>query len=395
MRFLSIRGAIAAAGVILNLPAALAAPTSYCSVDHELCFQWAVPDPAPATTSGSGSNSGNIYFQLRAPTSYSWIALGLGTRMAGSAMFIIYDNGLGNVTISTRPGLKHAMPEYASRPDVALLAGSAVTNGHMIANIRCSNCSALLHPQSSTNWISAWKKGSSLASTSPAERIDYHDGHDAFAVDFSKAVVSADRNPFLGDSPAAADGGAGAGVIKQPGRPFKKDLLYAHGIIMSLVFLIGFPVGSMLMPLLGKWLVHASWQIVFFVLMWAGFGVGYVLSKRWDMFFTQPHTRLGTLLCILMTFQPVLGWLHHQHFVKHQRRGAISHAHIWYGRALIVLGMVNGGLGLQLAHNDRAFVIAYCVIASVFGVLYAGCAVLGGMKRRGSESSGGDAERRK
>lgn len=101
-------------------------------------------------------------------------------------------------------------------------------------------------------------------------------------------------------------------------------------------------------------------------------------------FFMQAHTRLGVILCCLVSLQPALGWLHHQHYVKHQRRGAVSHAHIWYGRALIILGMVNGGLGLQLAGLDRHFVIAYCTIAGVFAALYVASVALGAVKRRSS-----------
>ncbi|KAG6261801.1 hypothetical protein E4U49_003588 [Claviceps purpurea] len=384
MRFPSSKEAVAA-GVILNAANVLAVPTSYCSVDKEVCFQWAVPEADAA------SGTGNVYFQLRAPTSYAWISVAIGPQMVGSDMFVVYDNGNGNVTLSTRPGLKHAMPEYKAHPGVTLLAGSGIVDGQMVANVRCSSCSTL-SLKSTNSWSSAWKKGASLASTNEAARIPYHDAHDSFSVDFSKATVSSDRNPFVGNTAAVV---SGSGVSQQDSSSSdNKGLLYAHGIIMSLVFLIGFPVGSMLMPLLGKWLVHASWQIVAFILMWAGFGVGYVLSRRWDMFFTQAHTRLGLVLCILISFQPVLGWLHHQYYVQHQRRGAISNAHVWFGRILIILGIINGGLGLQLAGNDRAFVIAYCVILAVFAASYLASVMLGAVSRRtkrGRQSSSDDS----
>ncbi|KAG6029927.1 hypothetical protein E4U41_000228 [Claviceps citrina] len=372
---------VMAATVILNAATALAAPTSYCAADNnEICFQWAVPEAA------ASSGAGNVYFQLRAPTSYAWVGLGIGSNMAGADMFVMYEDGRGNVTLSTRESPKHVMPTYRARKGVALLAGSGVVDGHMVANVRCGDCSGLTSLQGTNAWISAWKRGSSLASTSESAHIAYHDGHDAFSVDFARAAVLSDSNPFVtGSGPNSSD----AGGVVRTGNP-SKGLLLAHGIIMSLVFLVGFPVGSMLMPLLGKWLLHASWQVVVLLLMWAGFGVGYVLSRRLDLFLTQAHTRLGLILCLLISVQPVLGWLHHQHFVKTQRRGHVSDAHVWYGRALIIVGMVNGGLGLQLAGSDGAFVAAYCVLLGVFAVLYLASAVLGLLKRRsrsGSRSS--------
>ncbi|KAG6001457.1 hypothetical protein E4U21_004313 [Claviceps maximensis] len=394
MRFSSIRGAMTA---VADAATTLAAPASYCSIDNEVCFQWGVPDEA-----APGSGSGSIYFQLRAPTSYSWISIGIGTQMAGSDMFVVYDNGNGNVTLSTRAGLRHAMPEYRAQKGAALLAGSGIVDGHMVANVRCGGDCARMSRRGPTNWISAWKSGSSLASTSEAARIGYHDGHDGFSVDLSRAVISSDENPFLNDSGMIDNGDAngpgnatapgtpaGGGVVKKPDQSDSSRIIHAHGLIMSLVFVLGFPVGSVLMPWLGKWFVHASWQMMFFVLMWTGFALGYVFSSRFDMFFVHTHTRLGTVLCILMSFQPVLGWLHHKHFVTHRQRGPISHTHIWYGRALIILGMVNGGLGLQAAPNAGGLFVAYCVVASVISALYVASTVLVSLKRRAGRAGRG------
>lgn len=43
--------------------------------------------------------------------------------------------------------------------------------------------------------------------------------------------------------------------------------------------------------------------------------------------------------------------------------------HIWWGRILMALGVINGGLGLKLAREDNGPIIAYAVIA---GVIYSG-----------------------
>jgi hypothetical protein len=66
-----------------------------------------------------------------------------------------------------------------------------------------------------------------------------------------------------------------------------------------------------------------------------------------------------------------MGWLHHQHYLKHQERGVISHLHMWFGRLLLIAGIVNGGLGLQLAGAMDSLVIAYSTVAGVMVVLYA------------------------
>ena len=91
---------------------------------------------------------------------------------------------------------------------------------------------------------------------------------------------------------------------------------------------------------------------------------------------------MGTIVVALLGLQPILGWLHHQYFLKNQRRGLISHAHIWYGRILMILGIVNGGLGLQLADAPKAFTIAYSVVAGIVSILYVAGTLVGEMRKR-------------
>lgn len=71
-----------------------------------------------------------------------------------------------------------------------------------------------------------------------------------------------------------------------------------------------------------------------------------------------------------MAIQPALGFVHHLSFRKHQRRGLFSFLHVWFGRCVMILGIVNGGLGLMLADSSRAFLISYIVIAAIFAGLY-------------------------
>lgn len=92
--------------------------------------------------------------------------------------------------------------------------------------------------------------------------------------------------------------------------------------------------------------------------------------------------RLGVIVCVLMILQPVLGWLHHMHFVKFGKRGAVSHVHLWYGRLLMLLGIVNGGVGLQFSAAPSQFVAAYSVVAAVVSIVYLVGMSFGIAKRR-------------
>ncbi|KAK2612407.1 hypothetical protein QQS21_001511 [Conoideocrella luteorostrata] len=374
----SIRVAVGAAMAAL-VSTGDAALASFCAGSNDVCFRWGAPEAAIS------SRSGNVYFQLRAPTSYQWFALGTGSSMRGSSMFVVYQDGNNNVTLSTRGGQGHVMPQHASRTNVELLEGSGIVNGSMVANVRCSGC-ADIDFSSSSPWISAWKRGASLASSSPSRSISYHDGHAEFSVNLQQANINSDSNPFLSTS-NNGNGGGDNGVAVQQGTNENRVLLTAHGVIMAIVFVVGYPIGSSLIPLIGKWFVHAGWQLAVFLGMWAAFGIGYTVASRYGTFFMNSHTRLGVIVCAFMGLQPILGWLHHQHFVKRQSRGVVSHIHIWYGRMLMILGIVNGGLGLHYANESANFIIAYAVVAGVVAILYASSITLGVSKRRKARST--------
>ncbi|KAG5974429.1 hypothetical protein E4U55_008215 [Claviceps digitariae] len=390
-----------------------AALASTCVGSNDVCFKWGAPD---ATIS---SGSGNLYFQLRAPTTYSWFALGSGSDMQGASIFAVYSDGKNNVTLSTRSGQGNFMPAYTARTDVDLLEGSGIVDGKMVANVRCRGCPDI-DISSSSNWIAAWKAGPSMDSASPSTDITVHDGHSQFAVNLQKASISSDSNPFVSKSTNAGTVGVGngnksngnksnsngsnsnasngnasngtsdagdgsndtSGVVVQQDTSHNQFLQNTHGVIMAVVFIAGYPLGSSLMPLMGKWLLHASWQLLAFLGMWAGFGIGYTVATNEGVRFKDDHTKLGVVVCALMGLQPILGWLHHQHYVKTQSRGLVSYFHIWFGRALMILGIVNGGLGLQAANQSNAFIIAYSVLAGVVAIVYTASSAVGVSKRR-------------
>ncbi|KAI8719067.1 DOMON domain-containing protein [Fusarium sp. LHS14.1] len=386
-------------GTLLASTAALyargtsAVTSSFCPNSGDVCFRWGVPEAS------ASSGSGNIYFQMEAPSSVQWAGLGIGSSMSGAEMFLIYQNGDGNVTLSTRTGTGHVMPQYTRRTAVELLAGSGVSGGKLIANIRCGDCDSLDF-EGSNSWIAAWKNGDSLDSTSVSERISEHDEHSSFSVNFAQASMSSDSNPFTSsstdsgsdsgsDSDSDSNSGSGSGSdsgsdsnsgVTESSGP-SKTVLRAHGIIMSIVFLAGYPLGAVLMPIIGNWLVHAGWQFIVFLGMWAGFGLGYVYARDDGYWWKQTHTKMGTIVVALMGLQPLLGFAHHRYFRSHGKRGIISHVHIWLGRILMILGIINGGLGLQLASSSKGYIIAYSVIAGIAALLYTGSIFVGGMRR--------------
>jgi hypothetical protein len=99
------------------------------------------------------------------------------------------------------------------------------------------------------------------------------------------------------------------------------------------------------------------------------------------------HTIFGTVIVCLFFVQPLLGLLHHRQYLKLGKRSYFGLGHIWYGRILIICGVINGGLGLQLAANSSNGNIAYGVVAGAMFVLYIVVILITGLKKRNTKKS--------
>jgi len=69
--------------------------------------------------------------------------------------------------------------------------------------------------------------------------------------------------------------------------------------------------------------------------------------------------------------------LHHSGYKKYQRRTIWSYGHLWNGRIVITLGIINGGLGFMLAGNTKTGPIAYGIIAAVVWLTYVAAIIIG------------------
>jgi hypothetical protein len=142
----------------------------------------------------------------------------------------------------------------------------------------------------------------------------------------------------------------------------------------------------------GLWIVHGLFQILGLLLYTVAFGIGIWMTKN---FYTlnDAHPIIGIVLFALLAFQPMLGFLHHVFFKRHNARTIWSYGHIWFGRIAIILGIVNGGLGLGLAKRtghmvpSQSAVIGYSVVAGFFGLAYILSAIYGERKRGQSSSA--------
>ncbi|KAB5578803.1 hypothetical protein GE09DRAFT_1262026 [Coniochaeta sp. 2T2.1] len=175
----------------------------------------------------------------------------------------------------------------------------------------------------------------------------------------------------------------------------------SHGVLMAVAFVLLLPLGAMTphLSFLGrqKLRVHIGCQLFAYALILMGFVFGLWVAVGAQDWFYDPHTQLGFCLVGLVSLQPLVGVWHHLNFRRIRVRTWRYYVHIWYGRILIVMGIVDGGLGLRLAANyTRGEMICYVVISVAAFVLYGSAVVVsllgrrGGVKGQGRPTGGSD-----
>lgn len=155
--------------------------------------------------------------------------------------------------------------------------------------------------------------------------------------------------------------------------------LIAHGFLMTFAIGLFLPIGAATIQVL-PWSktvtrIHAPLQAFALSMLVAGMGVGIYLGVEADRI-DNYHTVIGFIVVGgLLLFQPLMGLYSHLYSRRAGRRSFVAYIHRWFGRFMVILGIINGGLGFMLAGIGTpgcplGAVIAYSVIAGVFISVY-------------------------
>ncbi|ESZ99321.1 hypothetical protein SBOR_0283 [Sclerotinia borealis F-4128] len=358
-----------------------------------VCF--AVNVPASTVSGGSG----DIYIHISGPDTMSWIGIGQGSGMRGSNIFVIYADAAGtNVTLSSRHGVGHLEPNPDISAQVTLLDGSGISNGQMVANIKCSNCDSwsggsMGFTDASSEWIWAHKTGAALFSNRNDASIEFHDEFGLANLNLQTATGGESANPFLttGSVPTPSQTSSGANDATT-GPSDAGRVAIAHGVLASLAYVILFPSGAIAIRIFSfrnlLWL-HAGWMITAYMIVLASVGMGVWMAYSYQALGTA-HSITGLVVAGCLLLQPISGLTHHLLYKRHGSRNFATYPHVWWGRAILSLGIINGGLGLRLADNSKKGEIAYGVIAGFMWTLWMAAILLAAAKSRGSRGSGMD-----
>ena len=133
-------------------------------------------------------------------------------------------------------------------------------------------------------------------------------------------------------------------------------LVIIHAICLGGAFVFVFPLGIVIL----RWFasVRFHWMLQVFAVAASTFGlaVAIVLSIMDPEYkgLDEGHQIIGIVVVVALFLQAALGYVHHANYKKYEGRTWASHAHLWTGRVVIVVGMLNAVLGFVLAGNTLA-----------------------------------------
>lgn len=119
-------------------------------------------------------------------------------------------------------------------------------------------------------------------------------------------------------------------------------LVVLHAILLGGSFILLFPLGVSFLRFFNSFTLHWMLQAITAIICIVGLAVAVALSVI-DLeynSFTATHQIIGMLAVAAVVFQVVLGYLHHKNFKVGGRTWA-SYTHLWTGRTVIIVGMIN------------------------------------------------------
>ncbi|KAK3065063.1 hypothetical protein LTS18_012044, partial [Coniosporium uncinatum] len=150
----------------------------------------------------------------------------------------------------------------------------------------------------------------------------------------------------------------------------------AHGIVMCVAFFLIFPLGGIVLRVLrishlARW--HGLLQSLGILLFTVGTGLGGWSATVARQALCDPHAIIGFFLIPLLLLQPAYGVIAYRYFLRtNGQRGRWSHVHTWLGRITVLVGIIDGGLGLQYSNASEGAEIGYAVAAVLVIAVWTG-----------------------
>ncbi|KAL4808221.1 hypothetical protein BDV18DRAFT_158330 [Aspergillus unguis] len=403
MRLLPVRLSIQLAFLAIFGSWAVGEPVQYCRYGQQN-FRGGTANfcLGLATYYNASSTEYDVYVSIHARKSsvsdaLGWVAVGTGSMMAGSLMFIVYGDPSSpdiDPTLSIRTIDGHHQPRVLTLDDTegvsfgdikatwtsADLVNRGDTQG-VIAEVSfiCYSCGKwpgdpILMDTKAQPWIWAFDERTEFEEYTEDVYLKAH-AHEAknggwgrFYVDMARSISN---DSSAASAPSIQPGVTEIGAWSIPGGwSWMDTVVRMHGFLMSAAFLLLYPAGIVAMRSGTSKSFQYHWiiQLIASIFVLVGAAIGLLRAHK----ISSPHHIIGLVVTVSSFIQIVLGWRHHVLFVQIRRRQWASYGHIWLGRLFFLLGWTNVITGLLMTGRGWSLVSLAASLISIVALALIG-----------------------
>ncbi|KAJ2992824.1 hypothetical protein HDV02_002845 [Globomyces sp. JEL0801] len=357
---------------------------SFCPLSNQFCI-----------SSSTGASDTQLCFTVHSANT-GWAAMGVGSKtMTNSDMYMGWKNSTGGITLSNRAGGGYFLPPVNSQqngilvplieaqPDWSKLSFSFCrsviisTNGKSITPLQVfSYASAKTNPTTNVDSISA--------------SFSKHSSAGNFKFDFTIVIANQTTNgtntsglptddqtnsqPLNPTDSTTSDSSSGTSM---------KTVILAHAVLMFIAWAVAPFIGIFIARYLKGILGHHWFKLHILFMGPIVFGCTLAGFITVNLYFTisddnKSHAIIGWILIVGTFVQVILGIICDRLFSM--ERTSIPWwdvLHWWWGRSLMVLGLVNVYLGKELINNlgydgyssfNNGFWVMFAMGIAAFGV---------------------------
>lgn len=148
-----------------------------------------------------------------------------------------------------------------------------------------------------------------------------------------------------------------------------------HALCLCGALILLFPSGAILLRVFPK-SVRWHWvnQTILSCIAAVGFVIGFYLSTQFNksQSYGSAHQILGIIILLAIISQWAMGFWHHRLYKKTQASSIFGVVHRYFGFIVILLAIINGGIGLNWSYASNGVLIGYSIGVIVVSIVIIG-----------------------
>ena len=161
------------------------------------------------------------------------------------------------------------------------------------------------------------------------------------------------------------------------GKSIRDWMWHLHGLIMTVVFLVFYPMGAILIRSGDSRAFNFHWTTQAFASVFVVLGA--IIGVSQSSSISVAHQYLGFAIMAIIALQILLGWRQHVRWLTTMTKSWFNTGHIWLGRTVLGAGYVNLVLGMILRQYGRATMLG--LVVAIFAEVAVLFLMMGRLKR--------------